>query len=87
MFYAFGLNGPTPLNDGLLYIGPQIFRVTPVAVPVTADPFTIPVDFTTLPVGGGIGAFQEVHFQVWYRDTASPGGANLSDVHTVSFGL
>lgn len=87
MFYSFGLDGPTPLNDGLLLIGPALFRVTPNPVPITTDPYVLPLDLTNLPAGGAISAFQEVHFQLWYRDQASPNGANLSDVYTVSFGL
>lgn len=87
MFYSFGLDGPTPLNDGLLLIGPALFRVTPNPVPITTDPYVLSVDLTNLPAGGAISAFQEVHFQLWYRDAASPNGANLSDVYTVSFGL
>lgn len=87
MFYSFGLNGPTPLNDGLLFIGPALFRVTPNPVPITSDPYVLPIDLNALPAGGPIGAFQEVHFQLWYRDNASPNGANLSDVLTISYGL
>jgi hypothetical protein len=84
-FYSFGQISPMPLNDGLLYIGPSVYRMLPVLI--TQDPLTYHFDLNALPTGGGILPFEEVHIQLWYRDAASPGGANLSDVCTVSFGL
>ena len=43
-------------------------------------PATLP--FTTLPT---IQSGQDYHFQLWYRDLASPGGSNLSNGMTVLF--
>lgn len=93
----FGLffYGPTqvqvPLGDGFLCIGsgaPGIYRLPP---PQQAGFFgegTRALDLND-PLhtsgGGAIEAGSSWNFQYWYRDSASPGGFNLSDGLAVQF--
>ncbi|MEM6571348.1 MAG: integrin alpha [Planctomycetota bacterium] len=85
-FYGFA-GQSTPLGGGVLCAAGPLFRL-PVDAFTAAGARTVQLDFAVPPLGAGPGAVTAgvpVHFQVWFRDTAGPGGANLTQSLVVHF--
>ncbi len=78
------------LGDGVLCIGPPLYRIKTVVTTGSTGTASLTLDYDSKPLSSGKGAvvaFSTWRFQLWYRDPFSggPGGSNTTNGLVITF--
>ena len=79
----------TPFGGGVRCVGGMVFRYTKIPAIPASGMVTIALDFNVPPLNSGPGQISpgdQFYFQLWFRDSAGPGGFNTTGGICVTFG-